>query len=317
MIETRRQSSDDFREKAMPRLQIAMLVFGFVALPTLACERTPVASNQNKPGADAVAEKPPAPEKPVRKPVPNPKADNSKLAMAKIADLKNANDEQTRSRIARDLAEMSEKWSEEECSQVIDAVVKLGPDGKPLGRLLCKIIVDRHDPLRRRALEALERLCPELYEPVVMITVDTSASIRFEKYKAAAEKIVKLRDRAAVPIFLKFLQEGVQRAERGAAFSYFGQASVASIEALTKIAPDEPSTLEVLIQIVNTYATNLKSRNYRTDNRPVVVSAIQALGRFGPLAKGAIPALKRLKLDTDEVVRNAASESLKTIVETD
>ena len=130
--------------------------------------------------------------------------DEYKLAMGKLAEFQRASDDATRSRIAAELAEMSEKLTTDECSQVVEAVAKLGTSGKPLARLLCAIIGNQPYPLHkspvvRSALEALERVHPQLFQPVFVITIGESPGYSYDK---DIKHLIKLGDSAVLPILL-------------------------------------------------------------------------------------------------------------------
>ena len=156
----------------------------------------PLASNQ-KPviRTPAYAKKPAAPQS---EPALQRNGDDYKLAMEKLGEFQRAGDDASRSRIAVVLAEMSRKWTVDESSNVVEAVAKLGTSGKPLARLLCQIISNQPYPLGkspvvRNALEALETVHPQLYQPVVVMTIGESDGYSFEK---DIKELVKLGDSA-------------------------------------------------------------------------------------------------------------------------
>jgi hypothetical protein len=262
----------------------------------------------------------------VLEPAPKPEANNYNLAMEKLGEFQRAGDDEARLRIARELAEISGKWGKDETSQVIEAVAKLGTAGKPLARLLCQIIANgvltphmvSTDPVRRKALAALESVHPDLYQPVVAITIDSSGS-SYSK-SVATKKLAELGDASVAPILLKHVRDGVEKARgRGPGlglFSYDREAFIGYMEALVKISPDDRTTFEAILAIANVWATALPNRGVKNssyDNRPVAVAAVKILGTFGPRAKEAVPMLTQMKLDENESMRQAASEAFKQI----
>jgi hypothetical protein len=266
--------------------------------------QVPVASNQKRGIENPVGLKVSAPE-----PAPNPRADNYKPAMGKLGEFQSAGDDKTRSRIAKELAEMSGKWTKDESSQVVEAVAKLGTSGKPLARLLCEMIANgpltpqsiQADPVRRQALAALESVHPDLYQPVIGITID-----HWTARTRAAKKLAELTDGSVAPILLKRLKE----AAGGPWFWDVRETLIAYMEALIKISPDEPSTYQAIFAIARTRATDKNAQRWDSG---VAVAAVQLLGRFGPRAKDAVPILRQLKLDENAKMRQAASDALKQI----
>jgi hypothetical protein len=282
-------------------------------------QQVSAASNQKQEiHGRTVTKKPAAPEPTVQR-----RDDEHKLAMEKLDEFQRAGDDETRWRIAKELAEMSGKWTKEESSQVIEGVVKLGAAGKPLARLLCEIIANgpitpysvQADPVRRRALAALESVNPDLYQPIVVITIDRSASSHSNSL--ATEKLAELGDASVAPILLKHLRDAVKKAAGAGPFSYFGE-TPRYMETLAKISPDDPSTFQAIFAIAKTCADPGPQKyrgahNFSSDNLPVAVAAVKILGRFGPKAKEAVPMLTHLKLDESESMRKAATEALTQI----
>jgi hypothetical protein len=279
--------------------------------------QVPVASNQ-KQATPTVAKKPAAPQS---EPALQRRGDEYKLAMDKLADFQRAGDDETRSRIAKDLAEMSGKWTKDESSQVMDAVAKLGAAGKPLAPLLCQIVVNQPYPLSKSALATsalatLEKVHPDLYQPVVAISMDSRLG---SSYEQATKKLAALGDKSVSPILLKHLREGVKRAESSTGpFSYSKGSFVGCMEALVAIAPDEPATFDAIFAVANAWAKasdspNRGAKNFSYDNLPIAVAAVKILVRFGSKAKEAVPILTQLKLDENETMRQAASVAIKEI----
>jgi hypothetical protein len=267
--------------------------------------QVPVASNQ-KQAIPTVAKKPAAPQS---EPALQRKGDEYKLALEKLAEFQRAGDDATRSRLAKDLADLSGKWTKDESSQVIDSVAKLGAAGKPLARLLCQVIANgpltassiQADPVRRNALAALENVHPELYQPVIGITIG-----HWKGRARAAKNLTQLGDSSVTPILLNRLKE----ATSGSWFWDTRETFIAYMDALQKLAPDDATTFEAILAIAKARATIKKT--YSQD-LGVPVAAVKMLGRFGAKAKEAVPILKQLKLDENESMRKAASEALDRV----
>jgi len=244
-------------------------------------------------------------------PPPRPTPDHFTLALQDLHELQRTNNEEAQIRMGKKLAEHASKLTDGKCGRIIESVAALGKVGKPASRFLCEIIANRDVALQRSALAALEAVNPDLYEPMVTIRLDRSASSHF--ISLAVDKIASLKDRAAVPVLLHELRTGLRSAEESRRFYILPSVAVRYVTALVEIAPDEEPTFEVIFAITKAWANNKNVRNFRYDNEPVAIAAVQVLSTFGGRARVALPALKQLKLDEERKMREAAAEAVRRI----
>jgi HEAT repeats/PBS lyase HEAT-like repeat len=100
----------------------------------------------------------------------------------------------------------------------------------------------------------------------------------------------------AVPVLMKVIKESNPEARTE------NEASAAA--ALGKIAPDTPSADQAVAALLPVLESKDRYCRFR---------AIEALGRFGPRARTAVPKIRALEGDRDSGVREAASKSLLAI----
>jgi HEAT repeat protein len=100
----------------------------------------------------------------------------------------------------------------------------------------------------------------------------------------------------AVPVLIKVIKESTPEPRTE------NEASAAA--ALGKIAPDTPSADQAVAALLPVLESKVRFSR---------ITAIKALGRFGPRAAVAVPKIRALKGDPDAEVRNAAAKSLPAI----
>ena len=172
---------------------------------------------------------------------------------------------------------------------------RMGPTAKEAVPMLADIAAnDKSIAARREALLALGAIghdAPEAVQTATSALDDPEEDVRY----AACYALGKIGKPAAVavPKLKKMMADKDE-------FT-----TLASAWALAHI---EPASAEIAQVSVPLLISGLKSPE------PVIRrEAIVALGRLGPLAKDAVPALKELARGKDVVIRDTANEALKSI----
>jgi formylglycine-generating enzyme required for sulfatase activity/serine/threonine protein kinase len=228
----------------------------------------------------------------------------------------------------------------------VRAAEKLGSSGEKSSgvlRALCEAALDRDDEVKGAALDALEKLSPELYQPVLTLLVDRD----HQKQLGAVVEIGRLEG------------EGASAAPVLAAYStkqgnYNSKGIVAALFALFRLTPDDPLTLntalhlarqgedpraawyaetqfagvatvanlamfdpalrKVVVPVLRSVLEPSKAAKLgRRHTDEAIVFAIWALAALGKDAREATPALKKLKLHEKAVFRTAAATALAQI----
>jgi len=213
-------------------------------------------------------------------------------------------------------------------------LAKIGEDAKPAARALCEAAVESNVKVATEALEALEKVWPSLHKNVVIILAEKEPRKRAE----AIKDILLLEEDgdAATPVILENLKRHIATSN-----DFFGaDESVAfSIDALKRYAAKSTSFVNALLtaagplnskgnnralalialgdlaeenpksvpQIKKTLLTGMGDRNPK-----VRVAALKGIANLGKNAKdtATLNAIKRLKLDSEAEVREAATASL-------
>jgi HEAT repeat protein len=225
---------------------------------------------------------------------------------------------------------------------------------RPAARALCEATVDPSEAVRRAALEALEKVHPELYKRVVVLLVD--ANPHNHTQASGALRGMGKDAEAATPVLLAHLRlhSGPPRPNQDTIFGLkypYADSARADIGALAKLAPTDPEVIKLLmdlsehlpannpfyggqVQLSAVEALREIGKNYPEQRKRIVpaliaaageedrrrgfgaqqsLAAIRALGDFGPDARAAVPALKKLKLHPEDAIRQAASSALEKI----
>jgi hypothetical protein len=230
---------------------------------------------------------------------------------------------------------------------------EMGPNAKAVaGKNLASACLDSVPKVAQAALLALEKVWPELYQPGVALLKDTEDKFGVSEVRAnACESIARLTDGdAGVPFLLFHLRNHLEKDDD---FHRLNSALEANVVALKKLAADNPAFHKILLtgasnlnikfknralalqtlgelgdtnpklrkQFIPTLRTacNVQSPNPKmishpkNDVRPVRIAAIEALAKFGKDAEPELPMLKKLKLDPEDSVRNAAKSAVDVL----
>jgi HEAT repeat protein len=203
--------------------------------------------------------------------------------------------------------------------QAIEAVARLGPQGRAASRALCDALLDLNPRIRLAAALALDKVNPTLHRLVIPILVDKELDTRLE----CLRKVGRLgpAGSAAVPVVVYFKQQ------------YLGGA--VAVDVLAAIAPDDPSVtakmaawltsdpdpyVRLLAVKALPHMADAKSQvralvqSLRTDPVDAVrATAASALGDLGADARDADRGLRMAKADASAQVREAAERALEKI----
>ncbi|HEY1860345.1 MAG TPA: HEAT repeat domain-containing protein [Gemmataceae bacterium] len=210
--------------------------------------------------------------------------------------------------------------------KVLDDLAAMGTDAREAGPALVEAMLDKTPVVASKAGDALEKVDPPVYKLVLTVALDRDA----RKREAAIDSLGKLgvEGKAAVPILFM----AGQKPEHASG----------ALQALVQIAPNDPhvrdaivralyvppaevakgpvthsplrgAAIAVLDAVVISPKKSVPALISALYDPQVRVEAINALGKIGPKAEEAVPALTKLKRDSAEEVRDAASKALEKI----
>jgi HEAT repeat protein len=169
-----------------------------------------------------------------------------------------------------------------------DSLGRIGPDARGAVPALIEAMQDRDVEVRRQVVVALGRIGPGAVAAVPALTDALQNKSRPERWRyAQALGDIGPEAKSALPVLRDVAQPKSFKPDR-----------VWSLYALVRIDGDAPAMASL---------TDLLK------DRVAAPDAAEALGRIGPPAKAAVPALRDLLKDKNPDVRKAAGEALKKI----
>jgi HEAT repeat protein len=224
---------------------------------------------------------------------------------------------------------------------------QMGSDAKEAAEALCRLAITPLPDVRQAALEALERILPDLYSHVVSLIVNI-----YESRGAIALAKMKEVGRPAAPVLVWRIKE--LRAQYGdyprkqptmgteaifnslnptlKALGSVGTSDPEAVkaisdlinsneyllfatryscaEALGQIGIDTPGLRKQVRDVLVIIASGKRDSNARMDGRE---KALDSIGDLGPDAKETVPLLRKLKLADEENIRRAATRALEKI----
>jgi hypothetical protein len=227
---------------------------------------------------------------------------------------------------------------------------KLREEARPAARALCEAALTPEESVRRAALEALEKVHPALYKPVLTLLVDSG---QYNHHRAVeAIRLMGKDGNAAAPVLLAHLRWHCQLQPSGRVFALQRpdeELAGADIAALRAVAPDDPGTANLLTELA-TYESQLsrgwirqaavaalgdvansqpsrrreivktlmaaaqfQPSNSQRPDAQTTIAALNALAVIGPDPTEAVPEVKKLKLSPDANIRQAAGAALEKI----
>jgi hypothetical protein len=224
----------------------------------------------------------------------------------------------------------------------VEEIGKMGEGAAEAAKPLCDALLDRSPQVAEAALKALEEVRPDLYKPLSTMLLDIDGT---KHEKAIAE--LGLMDKDATPV-LNLLHI---RLRRELADGFLPSGGFTSIQkdlfhAIRRIDPDDGLTISHYKAIAAPGTQNVFARQAslvalrvwagddekrRKELIPLAIAGlasddsvflvtgslqsycIEMLADYGPLAKSALPALKKLKLNSLAEVREAATKAVDKI----
>lgn len=192
-----------------------------------------------------------------------------------------------------------------------EALGRLGENAPGAAKYLCEACADEDKDVRQAALEALEKVAPKLYKPVLTLVVDGDP----DKHWIASKEIEKLGDKGkpAIPLLYEHVRFGIKIASIGAItpemkkkpptpLPYLSFARSATptwfkthFATLISLAPDG-KTAEVIGLAVST-----DPKMYRNINNNIMhgaaLDALKALAKSSPEARKSIAPIAMKGLD--------------------
>jgi HEAT repeat protein len=227
---------------------------------------------------------------------------------------------------------LSKQLKDRETKKRIEAaheLGKLGNKARDAARPLCEACMDSNGKVSVAAIDAMEKIRPDLHKHIVTIVSDSDKGKHIRAFRAFEE----LKEEAApvVPLLLAYVS-------RGSAASATDRDSpcIRAVMCLGAIAPDDTTIMQPLISVCRvhpgSYLANecifelSKLGEAKPELRkkimptltgalttPCKISAIQGLARFKSDARDALPQLKKMRFDDNEEVRKAAVGAIEKI----
>ena len=210
----------------------------------------------------------------------------------------------------------------------------MGENASPASEALCEAITDQSPQVATAALDAMQKVRPDLYNPLSTLILDKDKN----KQAAAIVEFALMGEKAApvLPVLRAKLKTVLSK-------DVFGQgglsrSSKACFDALQQINPQDQETFKLLLFVASPQSKNSAAKleaitllciiagedeacrkkilpvlKGGLDDRSCLIKCMEVLGEYGKLAKDALPQLKKLKLSSEETVRKAANVAVDRI----
>ena len=207
----------------------------------------------------------------------------------------------------------------------------MGENASPASEALCEAITAQSPQVATAALDAMQKVRPDLYTPLSTMILDGNEN----KQAAAIMELALMGEKAApvLPVLRAKLrtvlaEDTVQGSRR----------SKACFDALQQIDPKDQETFKLLLVVASPQSRNSAAKleaitllciiagedeasrkkilpvlKAGLDDRTCLMKCMEVLGEYGELAKDALPQLKKLKLSSEETVRKAANVAVDRI----
>jgi HEAT repeat protein len=251
----------------------------------------------------------------------------AKKAIASIKDGVAVADKEKDKELVAPLVKKLKSKKAADRSAALDELATLGERARPASAAIVEAMLDPSASVRENAASCLEKVDPTIHKHVFTILYDEKRANQAK----AIEELSGLGARAKGTVSVLKWYYG-----KKVGHSYF------ALSALTKIVPDDAAVVSEVLRLVslpprpevdgtdgNRYARehglNLLDAVEASAAKKVAalvaalgdpffrVQVINRLAKFGADAKPALPALKKLKLDSDVKVRDAASKAIEAI----
>ncbi|HEY8505055.1 MAG TPA: HEAT repeat domain-containing protein [Gemmataceae bacterium] len=211
-------------------------------------------------------------------------------------------------------------------AEAVEELAKLGPEARAaIGPMIEYGLLSPSRTLQGKTADVLKEIDPILHRNVIDLLFDGDEGIRDD----AARALGDLGEKAA-PAFpaLKYHYSRVVSSRNALKWIR----GIRTLDSMVRVRPDDPLVVREVLRLVT--APNSPAREpaigllpfVRIDAKQRVAALARALadprcralaaaelGKLGPAARPALPALERLKLDPDAKVREAVSNAIQAI----
>jgi hypothetical protein len=210
----------------------------------------------------------------------------------------------------------------EEKIKATEELADLGEKALPAARSLCEAAMEPSQKVSRAALQALEKVHPELQQAVFVLLVDAKA----ENHKQALSKLSLLGEQGkpAVPVLthrIKTCQEQLSAPQAAWGQPTLVEVTELLLETLTKVAPEDPKVVKTMID-AEKFSTPrplflFGRRGRNQTNTPFREECIRLLGELAegqpehrkqivpPLVAALKEAVQQTKTDQEDVLLQA------------
>jgi hypothetical protein len=225
--------------------------------------------------------------------------------------------------------------------KAVKSLAEKGEDADPVAGPLCDALMDRSPQVAVAALEALEKVRPDLYKHVSTLVLDKDPYKQLEAIRELglmgekANPVTNLLLARLRTVLATRFKDGLSAVGLSGGLSPVERAYFTAIR---QIKPDDVETIKLFkvmagvtnrdsyarleaIRFLNDWAGDDAARRKELlpllkaglDDPVCQVECIKISGSYGSLAKDFAPLLRKLKLSSVETIRKAASEALDKI----
>jgi hypothetical protein len=216
---------------------------------------------------------------------PDPAAPTADPAVPRPAVPSAADDSQLPTAL-RPLVARLRSGTAEERAQAADELAAMGEKAAPAARALCEAALNPSQKVSRAALQALEKVQPELHQSVFVLLVDEKAA----NHQQALTKLGLLAEQGApaVPVLLHRIK--VCQEQLTAARSNWERPTLQTIIGLlmrtvAKVGPEEPQVLRAVIDLTRFTSDQAfrveTEKSVRLTKTPFREEGVQLLGELG------------------------------------
>lgn len=229
-------------------------------------------------------------------------------------------------------------------AKAAEAIGALGDKGKPATPALCAAMLDKDDDLKVAAGDALKKVRPDLHPWVTELALGKDKDVFATNQAMNALLQLGPKGRESWPVvvrYLRYLKAMSDKPPRGTAVQDWQSRMQDGIWFLERSgAGEEGPAFDLLLElagnpdVIGSSVANActalgvvgqNRQDLRAGILPALLAALQqlkggsmtypivALGKLGPDAKEAVPALRKLTLHEDAGVRKAAGDALARI----
>ena len=237
--------------------------------------------------------------------------------------------------LVKDLASKTEKTR----LAAVQSLAALGPRAAPVLKDVCDRVVDKSPKVSVAALEAVEKIDPDLYKPLSGYLLDGKAQ---DRAKAIFE-LKKLGEKArpASAVFVSHLRSALDTlpVSKGAEKTRARTAAHEAVDVIAAVQPDDHDAVATMKRAAGAGCPDMRVRltaveylvkwagtdaERRKEVVPILGAGLsgdkalaaqcaQYAGSYGSAAKSLLPVLKQLTQSPDMAVRNSAIVAVEKI----